>query len=114
MMSTASPLSLTCDQASRLHAYIQTYRRYAFALLAPSTGRNTTLRVLQLMQSKLIAVLDQKPALFMLVLTTEEMTTLKAITVELLSLYGQEPTSAERNATLGDLAALRANLERSH
>jgi hypothetical protein len=66
------------------------------------------------MQGKLIDIMDQKTALFMLVLTMEEMTILKAMTAGLLLLYGQEPASAERNATLGDLAALRATLERCY
>ncbi|HEU5376585.1 MAG TPA: hypothetical protein VFV38_14200 [Ktedonobacteraceae bacterium] len=110
-MSTAPPLLLTREQASRLQAYLQTYRRYAFAALLPGADRNTTLRVLQTMQGKLIDVIDQKTAPFRLVLTMEERTTLKAITAELLSLYAQESASEERNAILADLAALRASLK---
>src|SRR5579884_4558658 len=83
MMSTAPPLTLTRDQASRLQAYLQTYRRYAFATLLPGTDRNTTLRTLQTMQGKLIATLDQQTAPFQLVLTTEEMTTIKTIATEI-------------------------------
>lgn len=111
MMSTAPPLSLTREQASRLQVYVQTYRRYAFASLLPSVDRNTTLRTLQAMQGKLIGVMDQKTALLQLVLTTEEMTTLKTIITELLSLYAREPGSTERIAVLADLAALKASLK---
>jgi len=111
MMSTAPPLSLTRDQASRLQGYIQTYRRYAFASLAPSTGRNTILRVLQAVQGKLIEAMDQKTELLQLVLTTEEMNTLKTVSSELLLLYANQPESAERIATLGDLAALKNSLK---
>lgn len=111
MMGTAPPLQLTRDQASRLQAYLQTYRRYAFASLLPSVERNTTLRVLQTMQGKLIEVMDQQTVLLQLVLTREEMTTLKAIITELLALYARQPESAERTAMLGDLAALKISLK---
>lgn len=111
MISTAPPLSLTRDQASRLQAYIQTYRRYAFASLAPSTGRNTTLRILQAMQGKLVEAMDQKTELLQLALTAEEMNTLKTVSSELLLLYAKQPESAERIATLGDLAALKNSLK---
>ncbi len=111
MMGTAPPLQLTRDQASRLQAYLQAYRRYAFASLMPSVERNTILRILQAMQGKLIEVMDQKAALLQLVLTREEMTTLKTIITELLALYARQPESAERIATLGDLAALKISLK---
>jgi len=111
MMGTAPPLQLTRDQAGRLQAYLQTYRRYAFASLMPSVERNTTLCILQAMQGKLIEVMDQKAALLQLVFTREEMTTLKTIITELLALYAQQPESAERIATLGDLAALKISLK---
>lgn len=49
-------------------------------------------------------------AMFQLVLTVEEMATLKAVMTELLALSARQPESAERIATLGDLAALRNSL----
>src|SRR6266852_5061659 len=99
--STAPPLSRTHEQASRLQAYLQTYRRYAFAFLAPSQKRNTTLRILQGMQGRLIESMDQQTASLSLVLTVEEMATLKTILGEVLRLYGREEApSNERNATL--------------
>jgi hypothetical protein len=109
-MNTAPPLPLTREQASRLHAYLQTYRRYALAALLPGTDRNTTLRILQTMQGKLIAALDQQIVSFQLVLTTEEMTTVTTMVTELMLLYARQPESAERLATLADLAALKASL----
>ena len=111
MMSTAPPLLISRDQANRLQGYIQTYRHYAFASIAPSTARNNTLRILQAMQGKLIEVLDQQTAVLQLVLTTEEMATLKTITAELLMLYAKKPESTERIATLADLAALKSSLK---
>ena len=111
MMSTAPPLSLTHDQARRLQAYLQTYRRYAFASLMPCTDRNNTLRILQAMQGKLIGVMDQNTALLTFILTTEEMTTLRTILTELLLLYAHQPASTERSATLADLAALKGSLK---
>lgn len=110
-MSTAPPLTLTRQQAHRLQAYLQTYRRYAFASLMPSTERNNTLRILQVIQGKLIDVMDQKTALLQLILTTEEMTTFKVVITEVLLLYAKQPESAERSATLADLAALKGSLK---
>lgn len=113
MMSSASPLLLTRDQARRLQTYIQTYRQYAFTSLAPSTERNHTLRILQAMQGGLVSLMDQQTQMLQLVLTKEEMATLKAVTAELLALYARQPGSADRIATLGDLAALRNSLKGS-
>lgn len=110
MMSTAPPLLLTRDQASRLQAYLQTYRRTSFASLLPSIERNQTLRMLQGMQGKLIDMMDQKTTSLQLVLTTEEMTTLKAIARELMIWYAAQPANPERNATLADLADLKGHL----
>lgn len=112
MMSTAPPLSLTQAQASRLQAYLQMYRRYAFTSLMPSIERNNTLRILQAMQGKLIDGMNQKGTLLYFLLTPEEMSILKAIIAELLLLSAREPASAERNATLTDLAALKGTLKR--
>lgn len=112
MMSAAPPPILTREQISRLQAYVQTYRCYALVSLVPSTTRNTTLRLLQGIQGKLIDVLDQKTALLQLLLTTEEITTLKSVTAELLTLFAQDPASSERDGTLVDLAGLKATLER--
>ncbi|MGH2479836.1 MAG: hypothetical protein ACRDHW_09295, partial [Ktedonobacteraceae bacterium] len=106
MMRTARPLTLTRDQAIRLQAYLQTYRRYAFAALLPCIDRNSTLRILQAMQGKLIDAMDQKTMTFQLVLTVEELTTLRNITAELLLFYAKEPASEQRNAILADVAAL--------
>ena len=111
MMSTAPPLVITRDQANRLQGYVQAYRHYAFASLAPSTERNHTLRVLQAVQGKLIEATDQKTAMLQLVLTTGEVATVKAVVTELLVLHAKQPGSAERIATLGDLAALKSSLK---
>lgn len=111
-MRMAPPFLLTHEQAGRLHSYIQTYRRYAFASLQPSAERNMTLRVLQAVQGKLIEAMDQVTTQLALALTKEEIEVLKAIVTILVSLYSQQPASAERIATLGDLAALKACLTR--
>lgn len=112
MSSTAPPFLLTREQAHRLHTYIQTYRQYALAALLPSTGRNTALRLLQGMQGKLVEVLDQPVTPLQLILSREEMTTLTTTITELLALYARQPKSQERDATLVDLAALKASLKR--
>lgn len=111
MSSTAPPFLLTHEQAHRLHGYIQTYRQYALTAFLPSAGRNTTLRILQTMQGKLIEVLDLGAATLQLNLTREEMTALRAIITELLTLYARQPESNERNTVLIDLAALKHSLK---
>lgn len=113
MMGTAPSLEFNCEQATRLQGYLQTYRRYAFTSLMPCTERNRTLRSLQTMQSKLIALLDQPATRLPFVLTHEEMTTLPAIISTLLVLCARRPACPERDATLVDLAALKAKIEHS-
>ena len=110
-MSPALPFLLTRDQATRLQTYVQTYRHYALTSLLPSTGRNTTLRVLQTVQGKLIEVMDYHTTPLQLLLDKEEMAALKTVITELLSLYATRPESAERIATLSDLAALKGCLK---
>ncbi len=111
MMSTAPPLFLTAAQASSLHAYLQIYRRHALALLLPSPARNTTLRTLQGVQGKLLAMLDQQMALGQVILTQEERVTLKEAVNDLLLLYAQQPESNERSAVLVELASWKNQLK---
>lgn len=111
-MSTAPPFLLTREQSLRLQTYVQTYRQYALVSLLPSTERNTTLRVLQAVQGKLIEATDQKTTSLRLILTREEMMMLKATVTALLTLYARQPESAERIAILGDLAALKVSLKK--
>ncbi len=110
-MSTAPPLALTREQVGRVQAYLQMYRRYAFATLLPSVERNTTLRILQAIQGKLIDALDQKTALVQFVLIAEEWAMFKEIISELLRLYAGEAESAERNAALVDLGTFKNHLK---
>ena len=109
-MRMAPSFLLTREQAGRLHGYIQTYRRYAFTSLHPSSERNMALRVLQAVQGKLIEAMDQVTTQLALALTKEEIEVLKATVTILVSLYSQQPASAERIATLGDLASLKVCL----
>lgn len=111
MMSTAPPFLLTRDQATRLHTYIQVYRQYALTSLFPSTERNTTLRMLQALQGKVIEAMDQPVTPLRLALTSEEMATLKTTVAELLTLYAKQPESKERLAALADLVALKSSLK---
>lgn len=109
MMSTAPPLSLTREQTSNLQTYLQNYRRSAFASLPPSFERNATLRFLQRLQGTLIDLCDRQKAPFQLVLTAEEMATFIAILKELLTLYGAQPNSPERNKAIAELADLKVH-----
>ncbi len=111
MMSTAPLLLLTSAQATSLRMYLQIYRRHAFTALGPSTTRNTTLRVLQGIQGKLIDLLDQQVDLGQIILTQEESTILKEAVTNLMLLYAQQPESTERNTALVDLVASKNQLK---
>jgi hypothetical protein len=111
MRGSLPQLILTREQAARWQMCLQHYRCYALTALFPCPHRNSTLRILQAFQGKLISVKDQPMPLFQLLLTAEEMLTLRSITTELLKLYAQQPASAQRNALLADVAALQARLK---
>ncbi len=111
MMSTAPPFILTRDQAVRLQGYVQTYRHYALTSLLPSTERNVMLRGLQALQGKLISALDQQTTPLQLVLNRDGIAVLKTAVNGLLTLYGGQAESAERTATINDLAALKISLK---
>ncbi|HEU5375774.1 MAG TPA: hypothetical protein VFV38_10075, partial [Ktedonobacteraceae bacterium] len=102
---------LTREQAQRLHSYLQAYRQYALTAFLPSTRRNTTLRLLQGLQGKLIEALDQPLTPLQVRVTSEERGALTAMVTELLMLYATQPESQERLATLADLAALKSSLK---
>ena len=104
--------ALSREQASRLQRYLQDYRRHAFASLVPSLERNNALRLLQSLQSQLIVLLDHKTTRCGLLLSREAVAILRRSISELLLCSAQEPASAERDATLADLAALKGSLAR--
>jgi Trp operon repressor len=110
MMSTVPPFPMNREQATRLQSYIQTYRQYAFSAMMPSVERNTTLRILQVIQGKVIEAMDQKMPVLQVLLTREERVVLKSVASELLQLSARQPESEERLETLGDLAALKRSL----
>jgi hypothetical protein len=111
MMSTAPPFILTREQAVRLQSYVQTYRQYALTRLLPSTERNVLLRGLQVLQGKLIETLDRPANPLQLILSHDEAVVLKTTVNGLLKLYGGQAESAERTATINDLAALKTSLK---
>lgn len=106
------PLMLTQEQAARLLAYLQTYRRYALTQLAPSTERNATQRLLQTVQGRLIQERERPGMVSALWLVSEELTALRTMATDLLMVTRQEAGSERRNATLDDLVALKLTLER--
>jgi hypothetical protein len=112
MMSTAPPFPITRQQAARLQAYIQTHRQYAFSSLLPSVARNTTLRVLQAIQGKVIEAMDQQTPIVHVLFSREERAVLQSVVSELLLYYAKQPERAERIAALNDLAALKQSLMR--
>ena len=112
MMSTAPPLFLNSEQAERLLLYIQDYRRWALASLSPTPERNTTLRVAQAIQGKLLALREQQSSQIHLAVTREEVTGLKSMTKSLLQIYGEKSASADRTMTITDVGKLYAYLKR--
>lgn len=114
MMSTAPPLLLNSEQAERLLLYVQDYRRWALADLPPTQERNTTLRLVQALQGKLLALVDQEQSQVYLPLTREEVNALKAMTKSLLLLYGEKPDSLNRTMTVMDVGKLYAYLKQTY
>jgi hypothetical protein len=114
MMSMAPPLSLTQEQARRLLAYIQAYRRALLTQLAPSTERNANQRLLQALQGKLMQEMDrlEQERSLSFDLTHEEQRIVKQLAADLLLLRAREQASPERDAALVDLAQLKATVER--
>lgn len=107
-----SPLHLSREQSARLLGYVQTYRRYALTQLAPSTERNTTQRLLQALQGKLIREMDQPSATCSLAVNAEEVKALQTMIRDLLHLTTREAGSDQRNAMLLDLAGLKSLVEK--
>lgn len=111
MMSTAPPLQISREQAERLLQYMQEYRRYALASVPPTRERNTTLRLIQALQGKLLVLVDQMLLQVHLSLTKEEAHALKAMTKVLLLFYGEKPDSSERTRTVTDIGRLYTYLK---
>ncbi|HEU5383708.1 MAG TPA: hypothetical protein VFV38_50550 [Ktedonobacteraceae bacterium] len=114
MMSTAPPLQISREQAGRLLKYMQEYRRYALTSISPTQERNTTLRLVQAVQGKLLALVDQTLPQVHLSLTKEEVHALKAMTKGLLLLYGEKPDSSERTRTITDVGRLYTYLKQTY
>jgi hypothetical protein len=110
---TLPSLFLDQQQVGRLLSYLQAYRRYALTHLVPSAERNSTQRVLQALQGRLIQEREQQPQQTLaLALTTDERTALKTMVTSLCLLQAQEAPSASRDASLVDLTELKGVLER--
>jgi hypothetical protein len=112
MISIALPFLLHAEQAERLLHYMQTYRRYVLIHLPPTQERNATLRLVQALQGKLLALKPFQSSLVQLVINREEGTVLQAMARGLLQMYGEQPNaSAERATTLADVGRLYAYLK---
>jgi hypothetical protein len=112
MISTALPFLLHAEQAERLLRYMQVYRRHALIHLPATQERNTTLRLVQALQGKLLALKPFQSSLVQLVLSREEGTALQAMARGLLQMYGEPSnTSADRATTLADIGRLYAYLK---
>jgi hypothetical protein len=114
MMSTAPPLLLNREQAERLLIYMQQYRRSALTSMSPTQERNTTLRLIQALQGKLLAQIDQKLPQVDLILAEEDVAALKAMTKSLLLLYGKKTDSPDQAITVADVGKLYAHLKQTY
>lgn len=111
-MISVPSLLLTQGQATCLLAYIQTYRRHVLTQIAPSRDRNTIQRSLQALQGKFIQEIDQRSAIVQLALSSEERGALRTMLADFLQVRAQEPATNQRDATLRDLATLKAIVEK--
>ncbi len=114
MMSTAPPLLLSREQAERLLQYLQDYRHWALTGLSPTQERNTTLRGVQTLQGKLLALCDHHQPQIQLSLEREEVVALKAMTKSFLLLSGEQGASPERTSRITDLGKLYAYLKHTY
>ncbi|EFH82569.1 hypothetical protein [Ktedonobacter racemifer] len=114
MTGSPPPFQLGREQAERLLQYMQDYRRSALASMPPTHERNTTLRLVQALQGRLLAQLDHEQAQIQLALDTEEVTALIAMTNSLLVLYGEKLDAVDRAKKITDLGTLYAYLRRNY
>ncbi len=114
MTSTAPPLPLGREQAERLLRYMQDYRQFALASMPPTHERNTTLRLVQALQGRLLALLDQEQPQIQLILDTEDVTALRAMIKSVLLLYGEKPDSVDRTLMVTDIGKLYAYLKQTY
>lgn len=114
MTRPAPPFLLSREQAERLLRYMQDYRRSALTSMPPTPERNTTLRLVQALQGKLLAQLDHEQAQIQLVLGTEEVKALITMTNSLLVFYGEKPEAVDRTKTITELGTLYAYLRRTY
>jgi hypothetical protein len=113
MMSTAPPLLMNNEQARRLLTYMQEYRRSALTNTPPTQERNTTLRVVQALQGKLLALNEQQVLPIPLSLSREEATALKTMAKSLLLFYGEQAESSDRTRTVTDLGKFYVYLKQT-
>src|SRR5581483_3355384 len=106
--------ALTPEQITRLLTYLQTSRRHILTQVPPSTERNAHQRLLQALQGRLLLERErgQHAAVVDVALSREEVMALQTMVAALLSATLQESPSQQRSATLVDLTALKAALEK--
>ncbi len=114
MMKTAPSLFLTREQAGRLMEYMQEYRGDALMTLPPTGERNTTLRLVQALQGKLLSLYEQEGALLSLALEREEVVAFRTMLRSLLMRYGEEPMSVQRTRIITDLGNLYAQVKQTY
>jgi hypothetical protein len=106
-------LQLNREQAERLLIYMQQYRRSVLSTMPPTQERNTTLRLVQALQGKLLGIFDREQQVY-LPLTKEEVNALKSMAKNLLLLYGEKPDSLDRTMMVTDIGKLYAYLKQTY
>ncbi len=110
-MTQADPvLHISQQQAALLIGYCKLYRAYLWQQVIPTTERNTTLRGIQDVQSRLVEKQEEQSIAFQLTLV--ELASLKQLCTDLLHYYAHS-TLPDRAQKLRELGGLHIFLNRS-
>jgi hypothetical protein len=110
MKQTDPVLHISQQQAALLIDYCKSYRAYLWQQVIPTTERNTTLRAIQEVQSRLVEKQEEQATVFQL--TPVELASLKQLCTDLLHYYGHS-TLPDKTKKLQELAGLHIFLNRS-
>lgn len=111
-MKTFPLLCLSCQQQELLLVHLAAYPSCLWQTVLPSPERNQIIRRLQDLYARLEHTRESARAEVVLSLTCEEIGLAGQLCVWATQRYGAAPSSAQRNQALGELAALRALVER--
>jgi hypothetical protein len=111
-METAPVLRLNPAQVAQLIGYCTEYRSSLWRYAQPTLERNQVIRCLQAFHGRLEKAQEQAQASIALLIAAEEKHTLTHLFRGLLQMYGNAPSSEERNRALEEIAACRCAIQR--